>query len=147
MGLKPDHWIRKMASEYKMIEPFTDSQVRNGVISYGVSSYGYDVRVADEFKIFTNVFGAIVDPKELRSQKHGGFCRRGLRDPAKLLCVGAHRRIFPHPAQRADDLSRQINVCALRHHRQRHAVRAGVGRLCHARNLKHNSAPSQDLCQ
>jgi len=63
MGLKPDRWIRKMAMEYKMIEPFTDSQVRNGVISYGVSSYGYDVRVADEFKIFTNVFGAIVDPK------------------------------------------------------------------------------------
>ena len=63
MGLKPDHWIRKMAIEHKMIEPFTDSQVRNGVISYGVSSYGYDVRVADEFKIFTNVFGAIVDPK------------------------------------------------------------------------------------
>jgi dCTP deaminase len=52
-----------MANEYKMIEPFTDSQVRNGVISYGVSSYGYDVRVADEYKIFTNVFGAIVDPK------------------------------------------------------------------------------------
>jgi len=63
MGLKPDHWIRKMANERKMIEPFTDSQVRNGVISYGVSSYGYDVRVAGEFKIFTNVFGAIVDPK------------------------------------------------------------------------------------
>jgi dCTP deaminase len=63
MGLKPDHWIRKMANEHKMIEPFTDSQVRNGVISYGVSSYGYDVRVADEVKIFTNVFGAIVDPK------------------------------------------------------------------------------------
>jgi dCTP deaminase len=63
MGLKPDHWIRKMAIEHKMIEPFTDTQVRNGVISYGVSSYGYDVRVADEYKIFTNVFGAIVDPK------------------------------------------------------------------------------------
>ena len=63
MGLKPDHWIRKMAIEHKMIAPLTDSQVRNGVISYGVSSYGYDVRVAGEFKIFTNVFGAIVDPK------------------------------------------------------------------------------------
>jgi dCTP deaminase len=63
MGLKPDHWIRKMALERKMIEPFVDGQVRNGVISYGVSSYGYDIRVADEFKIFTNVFGAIVDPK------------------------------------------------------------------------------------
>ncbi|MBM4428600.1 MAG: dCTP deaminase [Chloroflexi bacterium] len=63
MGLKPDHWIRKMALEHKMIEPFVDNQVRNGVISYGVSSYGYDVRVANEFKIFTNVFSATVDPK------------------------------------------------------------------------------------
>jgi dCTP deaminase len=63
MGLKPDHWIRKMALEHHMIEPFADSQVRNGVISYGVSSYGYDIRVADEFKIFTNVFSATVDPK------------------------------------------------------------------------------------
>ena len=64
MGLKPDHWIRKMAMEHKMIEPFIEHQVRDGVISYGVSSYGYDVRVADEFKIFTNVFGATVDPKQ-----------------------------------------------------------------------------------
>lgn len=63
MGLKPDHWIRKMAHEHKMIEPFEDSQVRNGVISFGLSSYGYDIRVADEFKIFTNVFSAVVDPK------------------------------------------------------------------------------------
>ena len=64
MGLKPDHWIIKMAREHKMIEPFVDNQVRDGVISYGVSSYGYDIRVADEFKIFTNVYSAIVDPKD-----------------------------------------------------------------------------------
>jgi dCTP deaminase len=63
MGLKPDHWIRKMALEQGMIEPFVEKQVREGVISYGVSSYGYDMRVADEFKIFTNVYSAIVDPK------------------------------------------------------------------------------------
>lgn len=63
MGLKPDHWIRKMAQEQRMIEPFEPGQVRNGVISYGVSSYGYDIRVADEYKIFTNVFSAMVDPK------------------------------------------------------------------------------------
>ena len=63
MGLKPDHWIRNMATEERMIEPFVENQVRNGVISYGVSSYGYDIRVADEFKVFTNVFGATVDPK------------------------------------------------------------------------------------
>jgi dCTP deaminase len=64
MGLKPDHWIRKMAQEQGMITPFVDHQVRDGVISYGVSSYGYDIRVADEFKIFTNVFSAVVDPKK-----------------------------------------------------------------------------------
>ncbi len=63
MGLKPDHWIRKMVQEKRMIEPFADSQVREGVISYGLSSYGYDIRVADEFKIFTNVYSAMVDPK------------------------------------------------------------------------------------
>lgn len=63
MGLKPDHWIRKMAVERRMIEPFAESQVHDGVISYGLSSYGYDIRVADEFKIFTNVDSSIVDPK------------------------------------------------------------------------------------
>jgi len=63
MGLKPDHWITKMANEHRMIEPYEPGQVRAGVISYGVSSYGYDIRVADEYKIFTNVFSAIVDPK------------------------------------------------------------------------------------
>lgn len=63
MSIKSDRWIRKMALEQNMIEPFEDRQVRKNVISYGLSSYGYDVRIADEFKIFTNVFGAMVDPK------------------------------------------------------------------------------------
>lgn len=63
MGLKPDHWIQKMAKEHRMIEPFAENRVRNGVISFGVSSYGYDIRVANEFKIFTNVYSAVVDPK------------------------------------------------------------------------------------
>jgi dCTP deaminase len=64
MSIKPDHWIRKMAREKGMIEPFEDAQVRRGTISYGLSSYGYDMRVANEYKIFTNVNNAIVDPKE-----------------------------------------------------------------------------------
>lgn len=63
MGVKNDRWIRKMAREHGMIEPFVESQVRDGVISYGVSSYGYDIRIADEFKIFTNINSTIVDPK------------------------------------------------------------------------------------
>ncbi|MFQ3566520.1 MAG: dCTP deaminase [Aggregatilineales bacterium] len=68
MGLKPDHWIRKMALEHGMIEPFVEKQVRDGAISYGLSSYGYDMRVADEFRVFTNVYSAIVDPKDFSPQ-------------------------------------------------------------------------------
>jgi len=79
MGIKPDHWIRKMALEKGMIEPFVDHQVRDGVISYGVSSYGYDIRVANEFKIFTNVFSAVVDPKE--------FNRNSMVDFVGDICV------------------------------------------------------------
>jgi len=63
MGLKPDHWITRMAREERMIEPFEEGKAREGVISYGVSSYGYDIRVTDEFKIFTNINSAVVDPK------------------------------------------------------------------------------------
>ena len=63
MSVKNDRWIRRMALEHDMINPFADRQVREGVISYGVSAYGYDLRVADEFKIFTNVNSTIVDPK------------------------------------------------------------------------------------
>jgi len=63
MGIKPDHWIRKMSLEEKMIEPFVEGQVSKGVISYGLSSYGYDIRVSDEFKVFTNVHNSMVDPK------------------------------------------------------------------------------------
>ncbi len=69
MSIMPDHWIRKQAQN-GMITPFAETQVRSKkddhVISYGVSSYGYDLRVSDEFKVFTNVYNSIVDPKEFR---------------------------------------------------------------------------------
>jgi dCTP deaminase len=64
MAVMSDRWIRRMALEHGMIEPFTEKQVREGVISYGLSSYGYDARIADEFKIFTNINHTIVDPKD-----------------------------------------------------------------------------------
>lgn len=63
MSIQSDRWIREQAIKHKMIEPFSEKQVREGVISYGLSSYGYDLRVSDEFKIFTNVNSAIIDPK------------------------------------------------------------------------------------
>jgi dCTP deaminase len=61
--IKSDRWIRRMAQEHDMINPYSEKQVSAGVISYGVSSYGYDLRVADEFKIFTNVNSTVIDPK------------------------------------------------------------------------------------
>src|SRR3984885_15905442 len=63
MPVMPDHWIRKQAKEHGMIAPFEERTQHKGVISYGLSSYGYDSRVSDDFKIFTNVDSAIVDPK------------------------------------------------------------------------------------
>ncbi len=79
MAVMPDTWIRKMAVEHGMIAPFTEAQRRDGVISYGVSSYGYDARVSDEFKIFTNVDSAVVDPKN--------FSDAGFVDRKTDICV------------------------------------------------------------
>jgi dCTP deaminase len=73
MSIKSDRWIRRMAREHRMIEPFSDRQVREGVISYGVSSYGYDVRIASDFKIFTNINSTIVDPKNFDSRSFVDF--------------------------------------------------------------------------
>ncbi len=79
MALLPDFRIREYALKEKMIEPFVDKQQHNGVISYGLSSYGYDIRVADEFKIFTNVNSAVVDPKR--------FDKRSMVDFKGDICV------------------------------------------------------------
>ena len=79
MPVMPDTWIRDMAVNKGMIEPFTDRLARDGVISYGVSSYGYDARVSDEFKIFTNLDSVVVDPKQ--------FSDRGFVDRKTDICV------------------------------------------------------------
>ncbi|MFN8992979.1 MAG: dCTP deaminase, partial [Pseudomonadota bacterium] len=68
MAIQPDHWIREQAQKHCMITPFVEHLQSEGVISYGLSSYGYDARVADEFKIFTNIESAIVDPKDFSNK-------------------------------------------------------------------------------
>jgi dCTP deaminase len=73
MPVNNDRWIRKMAHAHDMINSFEEKQVREGVISYGLSSYGYDLRVADEFKIFTNVNTTIVDPKQFDARSFVEF--------------------------------------------------------------------------
>ncbi len=79
MSVKSDKWIRRMAQEHRMIEPFSEKQVAEGLISYGLSSYGYDIRIADEFKIFTNIHSAIVDPKN--------FDPRSFMDVKADVCI------------------------------------------------------------
>lgn len=85
MTIKSDRWIRRMAEEHGMIEPFEPGQVRyvdnKKVISYGTSSYGYDIRCADEFKVFTNINSTIVDPKDF--------------DPASFVDVKSDVCIIP----------------------------------------------------
>ena len=63
MSIKPDKWITRMVKECGMIEPYEEKQIKDNTVSYGVSSYGYDIRIADEFKIFTNINSTVVDPK------------------------------------------------------------------------------------
>jgi len=84
MAIKSDRWIRKMALEHRMLEPFVDGQVKEndqgqGAISYGLSSYGYDVRCSDEFKVFTNINSATVDPKN--------FCSSSFVDVKSDVCI------------------------------------------------------------
>jgi dCTP deaminase len=79
--LKSDRWIRKNAQERDMINPFSEKQVREGVISYGLSSYGYDLRVADEFKIFTNVNCTVVDPKNFDERSFVTSARMSASSP------------------------------------------------------------------
>jgi dCTP deaminase len=73
MSIKPDKWIVRMVKEHRMIDPFVESQVKDGAVSYGVSSYGYDLRISDEFKIFTNINTTVVDPKRFDEQAFQDF--------------------------------------------------------------------------
>jgi len=83
MAIKSDRWIKTMARDHGMIEPFVENQVRyddgKSLISYGTSSYGYDVRCANEFKVFTNINSAVVDPKS--------FDETGFVDLNSEVCV------------------------------------------------------------
>ena len=80
MSIKSDRWIKEMAQK-GMIDPFVETQVRRGVVSYGLSSYGYDIRVADEFEVFTNINSTVIDPKEF--------------DPRSFMDVNAEVCIVP----------------------------------------------------
>src|SRR6266699_2368496 len=135
MSIKSDNWIRRMAREQRMIEPFEAGQVRevNGhrIVSYGTSSYGYDVRCADEFKIFTNINSTIVDPKR--------FDEKSFVDFRGDVCI-----IPPNSFA----LARTVEYFrALRRNSERNASGARVGRQRDTRVFQHNTAAREDLRQ
>ncbi len=97
MSIKADTWIREMAIKHKMIEPFAEKQVSKGVISFGLSSYGYDIRITNEFKIFTNINTAIVDPKEFDTKSFVDFKGDVCIIPPNSFALGRSVEYFKIP--------------------------------------------------
>ncbi|HLG23266.1 MAG TPA: dCTP deaminase [Candidatus Manganitrophaceae bacterium] len=95
--IKNDRWIRRMAKEREMILPFEEKQVRAGSISYGVSSYGYDIRIANEFKIFTNINNTIVDPKQFDTKSFVDFKGDVCVIPPNSFALGKSVEYFKIP--------------------------------------------------
>lgn len=97
MSLKNDRWIRRMCREERMIEPFVAEQVRNGVISYGLSSYGYDIRIARDYKVFTNVHNQVVDPKSFDDRSFVDFAGDHCTIPPNSFALARTEEYFRIP--------------------------------------------------
>jgi dCTP deaminase (EC 3.5.4.13) len=141
MSIKADRWIRRMAEEHGMIEPFEPGQVKEvkgqRIVSYGTSSYGYDIRCSDEFKLFTNINSTIVDPKILMPTP-SWMSRPVCIIPPNSFALARRWSIFAFHA-RPDDLSGKVHLCPMRHHRQCHPLRTRVGRVRHPGIFEYHS--------
>jgi deoxycytidine triphosphate deaminase len=147
MTIQSDRWIREQALATGMIEPFTESQRRDGCISYGLSSYGYDARVADEFKIFTNVNSSVVDPKLFDPDSFVDKKTDCCIIPPNSFALARTVGIFPDPPRHPRHLPRQIDLRSVWYHRECHATGAGLGRACHPRIFEHDPTTCQNLCE
>ena len=97
MSIKPDQWIMRMVKENNMIDPFVDGQVKDGSVSYGLSSFGYDVRISDEFKIFTNINTTVVDPKAFDPAAFVDFKGKECIIPPNSFALGRSVEYFRIP--------------------------------------------------
>lgn len=95
--IKSDRWIKRMSLEHGMIEPFEEGRAKKGIISYGLSSYGYDIRVSDEFKIFTNINTTIVDPKNFDPASFVDFKGETCIIPPNSFALGRSVEYFRIP--------------------------------------------------
>ena len=146
MSIQNDRWIIEMATSHGMIEPFEQSQVRDGVISYGVSSYGYDMRVAGEFRIFTNVLNSVVDPKHFDPKSFVEFEGDVCIVPPNSFALARSVEYFRIPRDVVT-----ITVGKSTYARcgiiTNVAVRARVGGIRDVGDLKHHAPASEDLRQ
>ena len=99
MSIKPDSWIIKMAKECDMIRPFSEDQVKKGVISFGPSSYGYDIRIADEFKLYKGNAHDVIDPKNIDQNLFENYTGREVIIPANSFCLGRSVEYFKIPRE------------------------------------------------
>lgn len=97
MSIKPDAWIERMAAEHRMIEPFAGEQERDGKVSFGLSSYGYDIRISDEFKIFTNINTTVVDPKKFDPKAFADYKGNACIIPPNSFALGRSVEYFRIP--------------------------------------------------
>ena len=150
MAVLCDSQIRELVG----IEPFAENVKRPGHVSFGVSSYGYDVRVGTLFKVFTNVTPhggqTIVDPKNFTEDMFitidtAQTGRDHIIIPPNSFVLAENGGRNQGAARCARHLCWQINVRSMRHYRERHAARTGMARQGHDRNLQHNAASREDL--
>ena len=147
MSIQSDRWIREQALKHRMIEPFSEKQVREGVVSYGLSSYGYDLRVSDEFKIFTNVNSAVIDPKAFDERSFVSVQAASVIIPPNSFALAKSIEYFRIPR----DI---MAICVGKSTYARCGiivnvtpVRTGVGGIRDPRNLQHHAFAGQDLRQ
>ena len=145
MSVKSDKWIRRMALEHRMIEPFSEKQVADGLISYGLSSYGYDIRIADEFKIFTNIHSATVDPKNFDTRSFIDVKADVCIIPPNSFALARTIEYFRIPPERHHGVRGEVHLRPVRDHRERDAFRARVGGHRHPRGIEHDAPARQDL--
>ncbi len=117
MSIQSDRWIREQALRHRMIEPISEKQVSAGIIPNGRSSYGYDLRVFDEFKVSTNKNSALIDPRAFDERPFVSVQARSVIVPPNSFALARFHRILSYPPGCIDDLRWKIDLCALRDHK------------------------------
>jgi len=149
MSIKSDKWIRRMAETTGMIEPFSPSQIRerdgHKIISYGTSSYGYDIRCAPEFKVFTNIHSTVVDPKNFDEKSFVDFHGDSCIIPPNSFALARTMEYFRIPRNVLTICLGKSTYARCAHHRQCHAVRARVGRLRDAGVFQYHASARQNI--